>query len=73
MLALRDYYSSEFVSTSGVSGPVPRVIAEDQWALKYLDVEYISALIEAFDEDASGFITISEVNQFTTSRPQGWR
>ncbi|KAI0656683.1 hypothetical protein C8Q70DRAFT_329984 [Cubamyces menziesii] len=72
VLALRDYYSSEFVSTSGVSGPVPRVIAEDQWALKYLDVEYISALIEAFDEDASGFITISEVNQFTTSRPQGW-
>ena len=29
--------------------------------------------MEAFDEDASGFVTIKEANNFTRSRPQGWR
>ena len=29
--------------------------------------------MEAFDEDASGFITIKEANDFTCSRPQDWR
>jgi Ca2+-binding EF-hand superfamily protein len=29
--------------------------------------------MEAFDDDASGFITISEMNHFTSSKPDKWR
>ena len=45
----------------------------DEWALKYLEIEYLQPIMEAFDDDASGFITINEVNNFTKSRPLDWR
>lgn len=47
----------------------------DAWALRYLDVARIRPLIDAFDCDASGFITAKETNQFTMSpsRPSNWR
>jgi hypothetical protein len=32
----------------------------------------LQAISEAFDDDASGFITVNEVNTFTTARPLGW-
>ncbi|KAI0666577.1 hypothetical protein C8Q78DRAFT_1058203 [Trametes maxima] len=71
VLALRDFYLQQaddpYIPRATV-GAYP----DDKWAIEYLDVSYISALIEAFDDDASGFITINEVNRFTSSRPQGW-
>ena len=45
----------------------------DAWAIKYIDVKWVPPILEAFDEDASGFITVSEVNRFTSSRPVDWR
>lgn len=45
----------------------------DAWALSYLNPANAQTLSEAFDEDASGFITIREVNEFISSKPDGWR
>lgn len=33
----------------------------------------LQPISEAFDDDASGFITVNEANTFTTSRPLDWR
>ncbi|TBU40766.1 hypothetical protein BD309DRAFT_992844 [Dichomitus squalens] len=50
-----------------------RSISEDDaWTLEYIDLMHLQPVIEALDEDASGYITIQEVNQFTMSRPEGW-
>jgi hypothetical protein len=45
----------------------------DAWAIKYIDVMWVQPILEAFDDDASGFITVTEVNRFTSSRPADWR
>ncbi|THH03624.1 hypothetical protein EW146_g10379, partial [Bondarzewia mesenterica] len=46
----------------------------DAWAIKYIDIKRLQPIMEAFDDDASGFITVVEVNQFTSSptRPPKW-
>ncbi|KAL1937671.1 hypothetical protein VTO73DRAFT_12946 [Trametes versicolor] len=44
----------------------------DEWTLDYISVTRLQAIIEAFDDDASGFITVGEVNAFTASKPQDW-
>ena len=45
----------------------------DEWTLEYINVTRLQPIIEAFDDDASGFITVAEVNAFTTARPDNWR
>lgn len=45
----------------------------DQWALRYIGVNYVRSILEAFDDDASGFVTVKEANNFTRSRPLDWR
>ncbi len=45
----------------------------DAWAMKFIDVMWVQPIMEAFDDDASGFITVTEVNTFTSSRPREWR
>lgn len=47
----------------------------DDWALEYISVTWLQPIMEAFDDDGSGYITITEVNQFTESLPTelGWR
>lgn len=46
---------------------------EDQWALKYINVSHVQPVIEAIDEDGSGFISVKEANTFAISRPKNWR
>ena len=46
---------------------------DDAWTLEYIDLMHVQPIIEALDLDTSGYVTIQEVNQFTTSRPKGWR
>lgn len=46
---------------------------EDTWALQYITVSRVQPLIEAIDNDVSSFVTVSEVNAFTSARPAGWR
>lgn len=45
----------------------------DVWLLKYIDVTHVHPIIEAIDEDGSGFISVKEANNFALSRPTGWR
>lgn len=47
----------------------------DDWTLKYIGVPWLQSIMEAFDDDESGWITISEVNKLTESHPPDlkWR
>ncbi|KAI0325484.1 hypothetical protein GY45DRAFT_240808 [Cubamyces sp. BRFM 1775] len=73
VLALRDYYFQSIAESDTVKdGTTTCVSKDDRWALDYINVSDTSAIAEALDDDASGFITIAEVNHFTSSRPTGW-
>ncbi|KAM5543339.1 hypothetical protein V8D89_003213 [Ganoderma adspersum] len=73
VLALRDYYRQQLERHKKDSVVSQRGVAtEDQWALEWININRLQAIAEAFDDDASGFITIAEVNYFSTSRPEGW-
>ena len=49
------------------------VRAEDRWTLEHINLLRIQPLLEAFDDDASTWVTVAEVNTFTQSRPRDWR
>ncbi|KAF8497394.1 hypothetical protein F5888DRAFT_1906711 [Russula emetica] len=77
VLALRDNYLEKLSSeTKGVLDMSTSSINDstnpDGWAIKYIDIMWVQPILEAFDDDASGFITITEVNRFTSSRPVNW-
>ena len=80
VLALRDYYLDKLTSEAkGVLGMGTSALVfsnsadPDAWAIKYIDLMWVQPILEAFDDDASGFITVTEVNRFTSSRPVDWR
>lgn len=78
VLALRDHYLEKFTSeTKGVldmsTSSVNNCTDPDGWAIKYIDIMWVQPILEAIDDDASGFITVAEVNHFTSSRPVDWR
>ncbi|KZV94080.1 hypothetical protein EXIGLDRAFT_673437 [Exidia glandulosa HHB12029] len=45
---------------------------QDRWAIKYITLTRVQAVLEAFDDDASGWISVKEANIFTSSRPQDY-
>ena len=66
-MALKDYFIEKNTVESGaIKGP-------DSWTLQYINVGRTRNILEAFDDDASGFVTVSEVNNFTRLRPRDWR
>ncbi|KAI0044626.1 hypothetical protein FA95DRAFT_1496723 [Auriscalpium vulgare] len=75
VLALRDYYvESQTSSTQAVRG-INTLVSNndpDAWAIKFIDVSRVQPILEAFDDDASGFITVAEMNRFTSGRPLDW-
>jgi hypothetical protein len=84
VIALRDHFWDKWnVQRVGLpqshlgapnhEAPVTVISKEDEWALEYLSALRLQSISEAFDDDASGFVTVNEVNAFTTSRPEGWR
>jgi len=78
VLALRDHYLEELISDTTdaldvSTSSINSCTNPDGWAIKYIDVMWVQPILEAFDDDASGFITIAEVNHFTSSRPVDWR
>ena len=78
VLALRDHYLEKLSSEAqGVldmsTSSIGNCTNPDGWAIKYIDIMRVQPILEAFDDDASGFITIAEVNRFTSSRPVDWR
>lgn len=46
---------------------------EDKWLLDLLTFKNVPKILEAFDGDGSGFVSIWEVNEFTSACPEGWR
>ena len=46
--------------------------ADDHWALAYINLLRVQPIVEAFDDDASGFISIKEANNFSSTRPPSW-
>ena len=84
VVALRDHFRERFdllrQAKDCATGALPesgrhRLSDEDEWTLKYIDITRVQPISEAFDSDASGFITVQEVNAFTDSpsRPRDWR
>jgi len=63
-MALKDYYIEKAAGESAGS-----LVGADKWALKYINVGRARTILEAFDDDASGFVTVQEVNNFTRARP----
>ncbi|KAJ2935948.1 hypothetical protein H1R20_g1144, partial [Candolleomyces eurysporus] len=49
-----------------------REATDDEWALEYIDVVHLDPIVEAIDDDFSGFISIHEANRFAVARPKGW-
>ncbi|KAI0661089.1 hypothetical protein C8Q70DRAFT_911215 [Cubamyces menziesii] len=74
VLTLRDYYRQQIETKKRARGEsfITSIHDDDEWALEWININRLQAIAEAFDDDASGFITIAEVNQFTSSRPKGW-
>lgn len=66
-MSLRDYYIEK---NTGESGPLK---GPDSWVMKYINIGRARSILETVDDDASGFVTVSEVNNFTRSRPRDWR
>lgn len=66
-MSLKDYYIEK------AAGRSDSPQSPDNWALKYIDVGHARSILEAFDDDASGFVTVNEVNKFTRLRPRDWR
>ncbi|KAF8341559.1 uncharacterized protein EI90DRAFT_3034423, partial [Cantharellus anzutake] len=52
-------------------GDIEETLA-DRWCLQYLDITHAYPIMEAIDDDDSGYIRISEINDFTSSTPKGW-
>jgi hypothetical protein len=49
------------------------ITPENAWAIGLLSKSHLNPLMEALDPDGSGHVTIKEINDFTSSRPQEWR
>ncbi|KAJ7151760.1 hypothetical protein C8R43DRAFT_886602, partial [Mycena crocata] len=45
---------------------------DDRWALAYINVAHLQPILEAIDDDGTGFVSIREANDFAVSRPAGW-
>ncbi|KIK51740.1 hypothetical protein GYMLUDRAFT_181097, partial [Collybiopsis luxurians FD-317 M1] len=87
VLALHDYFEDKLgsqkgsVLTSAMPSNTPldvgmnsldAIFKDDRWALKYIDVSRVQAILEAIDDDSTGFISVKEVNTFVASKPSGW-
>ncbi|KAG5731843.1 hypothetical protein E4T56_gene13803 [Termitomyces sp. T112] len=45
---------------------------DDRWALAYINAAYVQPILEAVDDDGTGFVSIKEVNTFVAERPENW-
>lgn len=64
VMELRDHYAEN---------PTDLPADPNHWALRHITLGRVGSILEAFDDDASGFVTVNEVNRLTQSRPRDWR
>ncbi|KAI0327267.1 hypothetical protein GY45DRAFT_1327868 [Cubamyces sp. BRFM 1775] len=67
VMTLRDYYRDVMDEARHAPGEQP--ILNDEWTLAFLGPTWFQSMFEAFDDDASGYITIAEINKFMELRP----
>ncbi|KAK0487641.1 hypothetical protein IW261DRAFT_1327956 [Armillaria novae-zelandiae] len=72
VIALHDYFIEKLRPFGRPDDPIPAEYKNDQWTLAYLNSPHIQPLLEAIDDDATGFITIREINAFVESKPKEW-
>ncbi|GBE85444.1 hypothetical protein SCP_0706310 [Sparassis crispa] len=74
VLAIRDYYQEKADNKSRMESAFETVPTSDPdaWALEYLSVKWLQPIVDAFDDDASGFITVAEANKLIAIRPLDW-
>ncbi|KAK7443740.1 hypothetical protein VKT23_015522 [Stygiomarasmius scandens] len=46
--------------------------AAESWALKYINLVNLRPLVEVFDSDVSGYVSVWEANEVISLRPEGW-
>lgn len=80
VMTLRDNFSDVPTRTSSaVAAALGRDPAAmqltDEWAFEYISINYLQSIMEAFDDDGSGYITVGEVNRFVDALPSEvkWR
>ncbi|KAF7981046.1 hypothetical protein HWV62_35502 [Athelia sp. TMB] len=47
--------------------------ADNMRTLKYVNMRHMQPLLEAFDDDGSGYVSIREVNELSIAKPDHWR
>lgn len=45
---------------------------DDEWALSYINIAHLQPIVEALDDDGSGFISVKEANAFARECPEDW-
>ena len=72
-MTLRDHYKERAESAALANfGGSQR---SDDWAFEFINAKYLQPIMEAFDDDGSGYVTYQEVNEFVEERPStlDWR
>jgi hypothetical protein len=82
VLNLHDYYADQrnrmdahtplSVALPSPPSTSPSKKVDDRWALAYINAAYVQSILEAIDDDGTGYISIKEVNTFVEERPEGW-
>ena len=76
-MTLRDNFSDIVAHTTTPSADKGNddPLHSDHWAFEYISIAYLQPIMEAFDEDGSGYTTVFEVNRFVDSLPEAldWR
>ncbi|OCH83957.1 hypothetical protein OBBRIDRAFT_892061 [Obba rivulosa] len=73
VMALRDYFNENMVE--GRKGQKPsdsgdKWTAGEEWTFAYIGPRWQLRIMEAIDDDASGYVTIAELNKFTDAMPR---
>ncbi|TFY65824.1 hypothetical protein EVG20_g5265 [Dentipellis fragilis] len=72
--ALRDYFQEKVEEDArNTTDPEDRARRkDDEWAVQQISLRRLPAILEAFDDDGSGYISTAEINRFTAECPDGW-
>ncbi|KAJ7694315.1 hypothetical protein B0H14DRAFT_3660348 [Mycena olivaceomarginata] len=63
---------SPILSPTSPDAPRPALSEDDRWALSYINAVHLQPILEAVDDDGSGFVSVTEANNFALKRPKGW-
>ncbi|THH29709.1 hypothetical protein EUX98_g4473 [Antrodiella citrinella] len=73
VLTLRDHFRDELYDVKTPLEGAPDQEDDERgtndWTFEYLGLNWLQAIMEAFDEDGSGYVTVAEINRFTEALP----